>query len=240
MTSRRDEMIITPRLKDRGRSKSPKRAAEDRATAQTRRRKSTLLRKMRIAKRLRRLRAKGGGRASRLGARGGGLQQMATRVGKGAAAGLRLGAKAVPILGWAYMAMEAVIMGGQALRRGKGVSSRLVQAQDANSLMGGLDEQTTAQVKTRQVIASNPRFLEMIARHGKVTDSIYKISRGHYREQLATAQGADQINRTPDFDSADTLVDKLIRMADEAGIKEKADEAADLIRKKTPQNKSGR
>ena len=238
--NRRDEMTITPRLRDRGRSKSPKRAAEDRATAQTRRRQSTLLRKMRIAKRLRRSRNQGTGRASRLGSRGGRLRQMAGRVGGRVAAGMKMGGRAVPILGWAYMAMEATIMGGQALRRGKGVSSRLVQAQDANSLMGGLDEEATAQVKTRQIIESNPRFLEMIARHGKVTDSIYRISRGHYREQLATAQGSDQINRTPDFDSADTLVDKLLKMANDKNIKELADEAADLIRRKTPQNKSGR
>lgn len=228
----RDDMVIRPLLR-RGRRKSVRdkvreRAQEDRKTQRAQRKQSKILRKARQIQRVRRLtkarkiRAKSLGTAGR-GAAGGAMGRIGTLARGAGAVGLLVAA-----LG------ELVIQGGRAARKfGSGHSERLMDATDADTMYGGLDEEIAADLAAVSFVESNPDLLRIIGRQGKVNSQIADIMHEKRRIALMQMQGADRINRDPDLDAPETIVDMLIAKASKADLKGLADRAGAAVRSKT-------
>ena len=202
--TRRDDMVIVPRLVDRRDRTNPRRrAAEERRTQVARRKQRGFFRRVRRAMTARRLaagrrarrRAKLPGR--RLGVKAG-VKSLGLIVGNVAAA--------------AIIAAEALNTTSTFWRRvGMEHSSRLVQAQQAHIIMGALDESATASATSRGEIESRRDLLMVIAQQGYVNNNIFRVYAGRRYNALWEARGADVIERDPEFDSPDTLTDLLIR-----------------------------
>lgn len=135
--------------------------------------------------------------------------------------------------------LEAIILGGQAARRLGGQSERFVEATDAHTLLGDLDEEATATANARNFIESNGNLLRIIAQQGKVNSQILRIASDMKKSALHRAMGADLINREPQFDSADTVIDLLIKKGEDVNLKGLVDKAAYLIRAAGGLNSAG-
>lgn len=141
------------------------------------------------------------------------------------------------MIGWILLIMDSLIATGNALRRFDGKSGRLVAAEDAHLIYGGDDEKATAAAATLGFLESNPVITRIVGQEGRVNAQIRQLADNMKRLNLERAKGVDLINRNPDFDSADSLVDKLIKKirgkAEEADLKGLADRAAELVKERT-------
>lgn len=226
MVTRREDMTITPRLKRREETSTRERAREERHIERARNRKSRIFRRIRRARRLRkRLAARQFGRSQRGAA--------ASRAANAAARRRAIGATAAKAIGIAAVAVELLIEGGRVARALGGKSGRLINAEDANTIYGDLDEQATASAETRGFVESKSSLLRIIARQGKVNSQITSIAQDLKRLALMRARGSDLIEREPAFDSPDRIMDKLIKKAAELDLKGLADRAALLLKQNT-------
>lgn len=235
----RDDMVIRPLLR-RGKNKSVRekvqeRAQEERRTSHERRKKRRLLKRLRRARSVRKT-----ARARKLAAKGA-KPGLGTAAAKGAAQAGAAGAAraAVGVLGSVVTLIailaEAVIQGGRAARRfSGGHSGRLVDATDADTLYGGLDEEIAADLAAVSFVEGNEDLLRIIGKQGKVNGQISDLLNEKRRVALMQLQGADAINRSPDLDAPETILDMLIAKAHREGLRGKADQAAAAIRTKSP------
>jgi hypothetical protein len=233
-------MVIVARV-SREKADGPReRAAEERRSrreAQKRQRSQRKLRAIRNARRASLLRGRkiGPKRGFKVPKKAGGLghpKGIPGVSGLGGNAGLALRGGGT-ILAVAALVAEAIIFGGRQVRRGAGLSERLIDAQDANNMIGDLDEQATANAAALGAIEGNPRLLEIIKQEGKVNATIQRIASVTREDALFRARGADKIARDPNFDSADSLVDKMIKKARAVDLRGLADQAGRAIRENT-------
>lgn len=220
MAGAREDMVIRPLLR-RGRRKSVRdkvreRAQEERKTERTRKQKNRILRRTSRALRNR-------AQVSRARKPSGGLASGAGKAVKGAGVVVAI----VAAIG------ELIIQGGRAARRASGHSSRLVDATDAHTLYGGMDEAISADLAAVSFVEGNEDLLRIIGRQGRVNEQIADLMHEKRRLALIQAQGADKINRDPELDAPETLVDMLIAKANKAGLKGLADKAGSAVRSKT-------
>lgn len=237
MVRNRDEMTFTPTLESSKNQTNPRRRAqEERKTDRVRKRRSSIVQRIKRIRAVRRLQSlsKRAGKAKnairnpfKTGAKG-----------AGSAGGIRKAARgAGRVVGIVAIVLEAIIVGGRAARAVSGKSGRLIDAEDADTMLGALDEQATAAAEARGFIESRPNLLRVIAQQGKVNSQIVAIAAEQERISLIRARGADLIARDPDFDSPDTLIAKIIAKSQEANLKGLADEAAEAIRSTTGQGR---
>jgi len=219
MRTARDDMVITPRLKRKDETSPRERAKEERRNEQEG-----------LRRRRRRVRASRAERAARTRTR--------TRPSRGRVkVGVRNAARgATRVLGAAAVAAEALILTGQAFRQFEhGMSKRLVEAQDAHTIYGDLDEQFTASQNTRNFFESRPDLLRAIRNNGAMSAGMKQVSADMRRIELRHARGADLIERDPAFDSPDAFEDKVIKeiveMAKASGLADYTREAIRLARK---------
>jgi hypothetical protein len=223
MTFLPDDMVIKPRFK---RDPSP------RAQDQEKRRTQNQVRKARRARKkmrnLRLMRRMAGGRGARNRFAKG--QRVKVR-GKGKAVkmgaakgGAKLASRAVPVVGWAMLIVDLVMLGHEYGRRFEGKSARLVEAEDARVMWGGmqLDIQTNMQV--RDMFESDAGMLRAMGQTGKMNSSMQVLKDAMLAETRKRVVGADMIARDPYFDSADTLLDRAIAKWNEKEIKGLTDE----------------
>lgn len=225
MAGARDDMVIRPLLR-RGRRQSVRdkvreRAQEERKTERSRKQKSRLLRRTRRALRGRVQAARARARAKPKAP--GGFKPNAGTAIKGVG---------VVVTVIAVIA-ELIIQGGRAARRASGHSSRLVDATDAHTLYGGMDEAISADLAAVSFVEGNEDLLRIIGRQGRVNEQIADLMHEKRRLALIQAQGADKINRDPALDAPETLIDMLIAKANKAGLKGLADKAGSAVRSKT-------
>lgn len=230
------------------RDKVRERAREERKTQRAQGQKKSLLRRVRRATRARRIRA-ARARSARLRKKGlktvskkavkfgakkaaAGAAGVAAGVAAGAATGTA-GAIAVAAVVAVVTLAEIVIAGGRAARRLSGHSARLVDATDADTLYGGMDEAIAADLATVGFVEGNEDLLRIIGREGRVNSQIKDMMHEKRRLFLMRAQGIDLINRSPDLDSPDTLIDQLVKAARREDLRGLADKAGAGIRSKT-------
>ena len=148
--------------------------------------------------------------------------------------GAKIGSRAVPVVGWAALVLDGMIITGQALRRFDGTSGRLMGIEDAGVAHGEDAIKATAASRTLGHLESRNDILRMVGQRGAVGMQVSKLAANLKRLNLERAKGTDLIHRNPDFDSADSLVDKLIKKirgkAEEAGLPALANEAAEISR----------
>lgn len=217
--SGRDDMVITPRLKRRGETTPRERAKEERRTEREAKRRRRRFRAT--------TRASANRRASISRARP--RSPIRTNVRNAARGASR-------VLGAAAVFAETVIRVGQAFRQVEhGMSKRLIEAQDAHTIYGDLDEQFTAASNTRSFFESRPDLLRAARNSTTTAAGLTKVAEDINRLELFAARGADAIERDVAFDSPDTMEDKilkeLIQKARESGVADKAATAIELIRK---------
>jgi len=225
MTKSPDDMVMTPRF-IRPKSTNPgERAKEERRTLHHRQRKRASTRSMRratVARQMRRRRVHG--RRKPTGYQG------AARATKALAA--KSAGRVVPVAGWILLLMDLVILGGQAARR-FGVhdaSGRLVEAEDAHTIFGDLDEKATANAEVLGALEGDRGALRAIGQDGGMSSSLRSNVAKLKAQALRRAHGADMIARDPHFDSADSLLDQLIALWDMSGVKAAVDRAIPTIR----------
>lgn len=223
MTSR-DDMVIVPRLRKPGQPSARQRAADERRSDVARKRRGRLFRRIRRARLARRAALGGRGISRRI--RTGNLVKTGIKAGRTA---VKVGSRLAGALGLVMLAADAVILGAVAVRRVRGASIRLIQAQDAHTLYGDLDEQATAAAEARGFIEGNSDLLRIIAIEGRVNSQILGIANFVRKDALDRARANDLIERYPGFDSADTVVDQWIKQT-VVSIKAVADDAIDALR----------
>ena len=223
MTSR-DDMRITPQI-DGGKSTPRERAAEERRTqAVSKRRRGVLAELRRVRATRRATQGRVTKRFSKIGSK------------RAAQAGLKAGARtvasrAIPVAGWALLLVDLLTLGPQLARRiGGGKSGRLVEAEDAQTLMGDLDNEAAANAFALGEIESDRGLLRAIGQDGKINSSIQVMINVAKRRALVQSQGADILYRDPAFDSKDTMLDKLLGKVRDADLKTMADTAFAKLR----------
>lgn len=207
----RDSMVITPQLAP-GVNTPRERAREDRKTRAVTRKRRGLIRRLHRARAANGIRRRRRGQARRKAA-------GPTKAGKIAA-----GKSLKP--GWiavAAIAVDALTIGVQAHQRYNGVSVRLIEAQNADTVMGDLDEQATANFEVLNEAEGNLDLLRAIGRDGKVNASTMILLNQMKALALTRARGADMIQRDEHFDGPDTMIDKLMMTSNMQGLKDKAD-----------------
>ena len=167
--------------------------------------------------------------------KGGAIARTASRIGR---AGAYLGSRAVPIIGWAMLVMDVFILAGNAARRLGGESAGLLKAEDADIMMGGLDEEAQVGGDVRNFIESRTSLLRIIKQEGGVNSQIHQLAMSQRRLFLERRQGADLIAREPAIDSPQTIVDRLIAKAREADLEGLADRAMKAARESLSSSKS--
>jgi hypothetical protein len=224
--SKRDDMVIVPRLKRREEQGVKQRAAEERRMTRERRKRRRLLRHM--ARRWGALRAmrQAAGKPFRKAKTKAGKSARRTQVLRGASRAM----------GLAFVLAEGVILAGQAVRKIEhGKSSRLIQAEDAHTIYGDMDEQLTASASVRSFYEGRPDVLRAMGNQGRMNAGLQSAAADLEKLQMQYLRGADLIERDPFFDSPDSFTDKLLKLviarARAAGIAEVMSEAMRIYRK---------
>jgi len=223
-------MVFTPRFA-RDRQTPKERAQEERRTRATHERRRKMRRKLLIDRARRRIAA---GRAERKrkarnlkAGRGGGRAAGKAAAAKTAA---KWGSRAIPVAGWALLLADLLVIGARAGRRIEGASSRLLDAQDANLSQAGLHLEAEANAQALGFVEGDRDLLRAIGQDGKMNSSIAALVAAVKKDAHERAIGANYIQSDPFFDSADTLLDRLLAKMTEDGTINKADRAVDLIR----------
>jgi hypothetical protein len=235
MTPGRDDMVIRPRFKTRDTHSPRERAQEERRTDKVKKKKSFLLRKLRKVRLVREVAR--AGRMLRVDLHAKKFAKWRTGgLGGASMAGrsllVRGAGRLIPIAGWTLLIMDLVMLGHEMGRRVEGKSKRLVEAEDAHTMMRFLDEDAKANAVALAYLQQDGATLRGFAREGKVTSSI--MANAHYIRQIAKARamGEDMINRDPYFDSADSLLDLLMRKVRGANLKGLTDETIRKIKER--------
>lgn len=238
MSINRDDMVFTPRFKEPRDAGPRRRAVEARNTARAKRKRAALLQRLRKARVLHSLQSarsakttanvrKGAQAASRLGAKSGSRlmgPQAASRLG--AKAGSRL----MGPVGVALLMMDAINIAGSTVRRVEGgVSGRLLEAMDQDSIYGNLDELATGAARGRENIEGDEDLLRIIGSQGRVNAQIGQLGAYFKERETARAIGADLIEREPTIDHLGSVADKVIQNSAHA-VKTAADSAVNSIR----------
>lgn len=219
MTIDRDSMVITPRINPQD-SGPRRRAKEARELEHAHGKRDSLLRHLRDARRVQSARA---ARAAdyEIGAAEG---RVATK------AAARAGSRLAGPVGMALLFMDAVNVLGSTVRRAEqGVSGRLLEAMDQNTIYGQLDEIATGAALGRGSIEGNEDLLKVIGRQGRVNAQIGRLGSWFRERETARAIGSDLIEREPGFDHLESIADKVIAGA-QSGLKSAADRGVNAIR----------
>ena len=221
MSTNRDNMVITPRFITPRDSGPRRRAREARETARAKNKRTSLIQKARRARQARQVQAARG--ASRARAAGSSMQNLA---GKGA----RIGSRFMGHVGVALLVMDAVNIAGSVARRAEGgVSGRLLEAMDQDSIYDGMDEIATGAANGRKSIEGRENLLRIIGIEGRVNSQIAQLGAYFREKETAIAIGSDLIEREPGFDHLSTIADKVIDGASSV-VKSGADNAINAIR----------
>jgi len=234
MTVRADEMVITPRFK---RQSSPRRQEQERRKEQNNIRKKNRANRKKQRARMAKSMAQGRGRIrgdkikikprSTKKSMGGGAIAKKAKVGlKGA----KMASRGIPIIGWAALLADVVILGGQAARQFGGDSDRLVKMQDAYTMFGDVNYDVTANQEVRDFFESDAGMLKAIGQEKKMNSSMTHLKTAMLRESRRRAEGADHLHRAKWMDSPDTLLDKTIAYFQGKGIPNLTDETITKLR----------
>jgi len=108
--------------------------------------------------------------------------------------------------------MDAVNVAGSTVRRADGgVSGRLLEAIDQNTIYGGLDEQATGAEQGRGIIEGKEDLLKIVGIEGRVNSQIGALGAYFRERETARAIGSDLIEREPAFDHLESIADKAIK-----------------------------
>ena len=227
MTNSRDDMVIRVRLKKPPGSRVQKKAVEDRRVEGA---KKEVRKSESLFQRLRRAR-----------------QAMTRKVRAPKISKSKFSSftkAASKRVGWMFAVTEAAITAGQVARAAGGASQRLVEAQDQDDLWFDLDEKATALRESRGFVESDRDLLRIIGKEGKVNNQIASIADDMRKMAFTKAVGDNLIEIDPAFDSRDTLQDQMIHIikdeAAKANLKQKADEAMEMINAWIMRARSGR
>jgi len=231
MKFQRDDMTIRMRLRQ-DRSTPRERAAEERRT------RATARRRQRSAKLIRRTRAARGANRHVKGKRrpSGASRAKEAMLGKlkyakFAASKAKLASRRIPFLGLALLANDAALFARDGARRAlDSQSERLNQLQDNAVTMGSSIPEAAANSAALEYVEGDASRLRAIGEDGKMTGTLASNLEVIKKLEFERATGADMIRGDGYFDSADTLSDKLIKKAREAGLQAVADRVAHLIR----------
>jgi len=222
MSSKRDDMVITPRIKPRSETGPRRRAREAKRNAKVKGRRGKLLKKLRNAQVARKMAA----------ARKAHRSAAAARAAKGAAsaAGKKVASRFLGPVGVALLVMDVVNYAGGVVRRAEGgVSGRLLDAQDNHDKWAGLDIDATAAKRTRAAIGSNDRLIGIIGLQHGANGQIAEAGAWLKERETAIAVGSDLIEREPDFDHMETIMDKTIAGFMDV-VKTSADSGIDAVK----------
>lgn len=225
----RDDMKMTPRV-GLGAGSTRERANEERRSKQAARKRRGLLSRLRRVRALRQARRVRKGRAGRAGRGGVGIGAKSALKAGSRGLMMRAGSRAIPVVGWALLAVDVLVQGVKLDKRFRGRSGRLVEAEDAHTVMGVLDEEAIANAEALNFVESDADLLRSIGRAGKMSSSMATVVEKIKALALARAHGADLIRRDPHFDSADSLLDKIILRANESGLRDKVDTTIRALR----------
>jgi len=235
-----DDMVIVPRF---ARSNKPRERVQERRREEAQKREIRRTRGRQRLSRLRRRQAGGKGARNRFGKGQRVKVKAAGTMAKGAGKGAKLAARgalqvgklatrAIPIVGWALLLVDVVMLGIEATmeahhysRMNDGMSERLIGLEDA-AVRWGADELLDMQndADTRAFFESDAGMLRAIGQQKGMNSSMTTLRDAFSEENKKRVIGADRINRDPYFDSADTLLDKAIAVWNEAEIPGLADE----------------
>ena len=182
-----DDMVIRPRLRKERTVRS--RAAEAKRTDQARQRMFHMERRSARRFRLRRRKQQ---------AASGGMMKNLKR-----AAGYA--GRMASVVGWVT---EGVIGAGQMARRLQGMSGRLIEAQDMHTMYGDLRLRVQATSSVRNQLESDREILRIIGMEGRVNSQILNMAETMREQEMLRVRGADLIERSQEFDSPDSLLDK--------------------------------
>jgi len=214
MSKDRDSMVFTPGATQKGDSAPRRKAVEERKLARAKRKKSTIVSKLRKARIIRGVQSARAIKASGLG------RKVAAK------AGSRL---AGPV-GIALLAMDVVNAVGSVSRRAEGgISGRLLEAMDQNTIYGQTDEIATGTARAREGIEGNEDLLKIIGIQDRVNSQVGQLGAWFKEREIARAIGSDLIEREPSFDHLESIADKAIAGSMNA-LKVGADEAINAIR----------
>jgi len=225
------------------RDKVRERAREERKTGRSRKQKKTLTRKLKkIRRAVMERRALRFRRAKAAEEEGGLLKSIGKGVEEGTGGGFRgaLGKAGAAfrvaglIVTIVMVAADLLIKGGQFARKfSGGQSQRLIDATDADTMYGGMDEEIAANLATVSFVEGNQDLLRIIGKQGRVNNQIADLMNEKRKLFLMQIQGMDKINRDPLLDAPETIVEMLISKANHADLKGLADKAGAAVRSKT-------
>lgn len=220
MSTDRDSMVFTPRFTAPRDSGPRRRAAEARKIEGAKRKRNALLRRIMRAKSVRSLQS---ARAIKTSA---GIRKAA---GAGAKVS-KVGSRLLGPAGAALLIMDAINVAGSTVRRAEGgVSGRLLEAMDQDSIYGRVDEIATGAARGREGIEGNEDLLRIIGIEGRVNSQIGQLGAWFRERETARAIGSDLIEREPAFDHLGSISDKAIE-GSMVAIKGGADAAVNAIR----------
>jgi hypothetical protein len=221
MSNNRDDMVITPRLKDPRDSGPRRRAVEARQVEQAKRKKFAVLRAINKAKMARRLQS----------ARSLKMASKARGAGATAAKGLgKAGSRILGPLGVALLVMDAInVVGSTSRRLDGGVSGRLLEATDQDTIYGLTDELASGAAGGRNSIEGDEDLLRIIGQQGRVNSQIGRLGSWFRERETARAIGADLIEREPSFDYLESIADRVLD-AGATAVKVSTDSAINAIR----------
>lgn len=233
MTSR-DDMVIRPVIETPER-RSVRQRTEDRRRFDRRggrhrsRRRGRLLRAASARRAARKVTPPRTAGSKKLAKRLNASRLFMTTAGRVAARGAGLFA-VVPVL------MELTIYMGQLGRRAKGASKAFVEAQDAHTIFGSLDEHIAANIAARDFVEARPMLLKTIALEGKVNEGILSVAADTRRAALETAIGQDLMSRDPSLDMFDPTFVAALKarqwgLQKWSMVKPMLDEAIDAIKR---------
>ena len=143
------------------------------------------------------------------------------KVSKGSGVGSKLrkakmaskgASRAIPIIGWAMLIVDLVMLGHEYGRRIEGKSARLVEAEDAHAMWGEMSYDVQNNQEVRDFFESDAGMLKAMGQEKKMNSSMSTLKAVMLEENKKRIIGADMIKRDPYFDSPDSLLDKAIAM----------------------------
>lgn len=187
-----DDLILIPRVKTRERQSVRERSQRDRQIERT------------VSRRRR-----GGRGVAALAAR----RRMAGARTARAARGAGRAAGMLKFIGRAFglltFAVQGTIWQGRVARQKQGQSRRLIDATDAHTIFGLMDEQIAANVAARDWVESDPMKLYVIGQQGRVNSQILQMASDMRTQAWRRITGRDIIDRDPSFDVPDSEIDQL-------------------------------
>jgi len=215
-------MVITPRLGEDGDTGPRRRAREARETTRAKDKRSALIGRLRAARIARRAQTARKAATARRAASA--ETKAATGIGE------KAGSRFLGPVGVALLFVDAVNMVGSTLRRAEGgISGRLLDAMDQDTIYGSLDETATGAQQGRKNIEGDEDLLKIIGIEGRVNSQIGQLGAWFRQREIARAIGSDLIEREPAFDHLGSIADKAIDGSVHA-LKTVADKAVNAIR----------